>query len=209
MSSASRRVSVLVSLLAALGAHSAFADEAPHSPEEVKPPEKLQEKARQIDDNATPPKGKAGPFMLNLKVGPSFNLNTKEFAFAIAPELGYAVVKGDGTAFFKGDLYLVLSPDVEIGQVVGIIIPAGVQYDAPLPLKGLYIYPRVTAGVGFIANPGKGDSGANFVVTPGVGIKYLFNPSFHIGLEPVSMPIFIGQATAAEYRAYAYAGFNL
>jgi len=180
--------------------------------EDVEAPSSLEGAAADVKaEAAQDPVGKAGPILLEAGLGPSFNLTSEDLALALSVNLGFALVKGDGgTDFTDGDLYLVLAPSLSIGSLLGIILPVGLQYDIPTPIEGLYVYPKATVGYAAILNPGDGDSGDALAVTPTAGVKLQASPAFHVALEPVSLPIYLGNGSSVlEYRALALAGFDL
>jgi hypothetical protein len=155
------------------------------------------------------PGGKAGPYMINVKGGPSFNVAGEDLAAVVQADLGYAILRGQGSHFSDGDFYLVLSPEVEVGEFVSLQLPLGFQYEFAVA-RGLFVYPRSTVGYGVIINPGDGESGDAFVWTHALGAKYLVSEDFHLGVEPVSVPLHVGAGDPQiEYRALGYGGVNL
>lgn len=207
--------SVVASMALTLVPATALAQEADGEKkplEDVEAPSTLENAAADVKaEAAEDPAGKAGPILLEAGVGPSFNLTSEDLALALQDNLGFALVKGDGgTGFGDGDLYLVLTPSLSVGELLGIILPVGVQYDIPMPIEGVYLYPRATVGYAAILNPGDGDSGDALAVTPTAGVKLQASPAFHVALEPVSLPIYLGNGSSVlEYRALALAGFDL
>lgn len=153
------------------------------------------------------PAGKAGPVMLNVKLGPQFNFDGGDPLFALTLDIGYALLKGNGEGLTDGDLYVVAAPQLWIGANLGIVLAGGFQYDIPTPVRGLYVYPRATLGAFLLADPGDGDSGAGFVLYPAVGVKYVVNERINLGMEPFGMPLLF-DPTTANYQFNAYAGVN-
>ena len=156
------------------------------------------------------PSDKAGPFMANVKTGPGIGLGGAEATLGAQVDVGYAVVKGDGRRWSGGDLYVVASPEFHFGTDVVLTLPLGLQYDIPTPVEGFYIYPRLTGGIALVLQPGEEESGPTFNLTPGAGIKYVVNRTMNVGIEPVVVPIMIGDDVGAvQYRIFGYAGVNL
>src|SRR5207302_1129104 len=89
---------------------------------------------------AEPPPAKHGPILAGLKLGPAIYTQGGGAQLALGLDLGYAVDRAQ-------NFYLMLSPQVHFVNGWSLIVPAGVQWDIPLPfLRGLYIYPRVQLG---------------------------------------------------------------
>ncbi|MEJ7732725.1 MAG: hypothetical protein WKG00_26430 [Polyangiaceae bacterium] len=153
------------------------------------------------------PAGKAGPVMINVKLGPQFNFDGGDPVFALTLDIGYAIIKGNGAGFSDGDLYIVAAPELLIGANLGLILGGGLQYDIPTGVRGLYIYPRATIGAFLLLDPGEGDSGAGFIIYPAVGAKYVVNETINLGVEPFGMPILI-DPSSVNYQFNAYAGVN-
>jgi len=165
----------------------------------------VSEELRQV------PADKSGPFMANAKVGPGIGFGGAQATVGTQVDLGYAVVKGNGRRFTGGDLYVVISPEFQFGSDVVLTLPLGVQYDIPMPVVGLYVYPRLTAGYSLVLQPGEDEeSGNTFALSPAAGIKYVINKAMNIGIEPVVLPIQIGDNLALmQYRMFGYLGLNL
>jgi hypothetical protein len=146
--------------------------------------------------------------MLNIKLGPQIGLvKGSSASFALTADLGYAIIKGNGRGIADGDLYVVASPEILVGNPFALLLGGGLQYDIPMPIRGLYIYPRAVIGAGVVVNPGAGSSGAAFVLYPAVGAKYVINKRVNLGVEPFGLPMTFGP-TAASYQFNAYAGVN-
>ena len=64
------------------------------------------------------PVDKAGPWMANVKAGPSIGFNGLPVTAAVQAELGFAFLKGTGRGLGGGDLYGVVSPEFQIGSSV-------------------------------------------------------------------------------------------
>ncbi|HEX2574508.1 MAG TPA: hypothetical protein VH877_33485 [Polyangia bacterium] len=147
--------------------------------------------------------GKTGPVMLNLKVGGAFGLNASVNQFALQLDAGFAVDRARRA-------YIVVPIQFQFSAGTTIImIPVGFQYDFPLPVKGLYIYPRAMLGYAPIVGTGGGVVHAG-VFAPEVGIKYVLNQRWNFGFEPFSLPVLFNQGgTLVFYRFLFYAGVNL
>lgn len=145
---------------------------------------------------------KVGPMMANLRIGPAFAVNTYGgggAGFTLAPEFGYAVA-------LENNLSIVAAPQFTIGYGGAIItIPAGVQYDFPIaPVPNLYVTGRFLMGYSNVT----GGGWHAFTIIPEVGAKFIFKGRFNVGLEPFSMPVYLGTATLATYRINLYGGIN-
>jgi len=151
------------------------------------------------------PAGKAGPLMANLKAGPSIGLGGLDATATVQLDVGYALVKGRA-----GDLYGVVAPEVQVGSGVVLTLPVGVQYDIPVPIRNVYVYPRVVAGYSALLDPSDdGDSGDAFTVIPTAGVKFVPTEGFNLGFEPFGMPIHLGNGDVeVQYRMLAYGGGN-
>ena len=156
------------------------------------------------------PAGKAGPIMANLKAGPSIGLGGLPVTAAIQLDVGYAFIKGNGRGIGHGDLYGVVSPELGVGSGVTLSLPVGVQYDMPIGIRGLYVYPRTTVGYTAIVDPSDdGESGDAFSIKPAAGVKFVPDPRIAIGFEPVSVPVHVGNGdTTVQYQMLGYAGGN-
>ena len=147
--------------------------------------------------------GKTGPVMLNLKVGGAFGLNVPAAQFALVLDAGFAVDRAR-RAYIMAPIQFQISAGGAI-----IMIPVGFQYDFPLPVKGLYIYPRAFIGYSPIVFAGSPTVHTG-VFTPEVGIKYVLKQRWNFGFEPFSLPIVFAPGGAIVfYRFLFYAGVNL
>src|SRR5207248_1624772 len=115
------------------------------------------------------------------------------------------------------NLYLVVAPQFQfLAGGGGFILPVGIQYDIALPVKGLYIYPRLLVGYGYFSVPFVDAFGLPQTLTasygfllPEVGIKYIFRGRWNFGGEVFSLPIaFNGDGAKLSYRVLASAGVN-
>ncbi len=140
---------------------------------------------------------KAGPWAANLKLGPAIKASrTSLTQFAVQLEIARAIVEEDG--------YLGFSPQIQFGDYQLVTIPVSFQYDIHLPLENLYAYPRIQAGIAI--SPDAPASYVAFALQPEFGMKYQIQESFHVGLEPVSLPIYFGDPTFLQYRIYVFGG---
>lgn len=160
---------------------------------------------------------KPGPWMFNLKMGGAFSLFYGDgyhylsypHFFLLEAEAGLALDKNRAA-------YLIFSPQFALrGDMSMIMLPFGFQYDIPLPLPGLYLTPRASAGFGAVIYNGFYYAGYNtseFVgfVTPEFGAKYVLKGRLNFGAELFSLPIIFGSnGVAVHYRALIYGGINL
>ena len=151
---------------------------------------------------------KAGPFMANLKVGPAIGLDDLPTQFSLEIEAGIALDHAH-------NLYLSFPPQFQFSDgLTTIILPLSIQYDIELPVKGLYLYPKLNVGGAIFT--GNGYLGRNvqgaFALQPEFGVKYLITDNVHIGFEPVSLPLYLGNKHDGfdiQYRLYFYAGIDL
>lgn len=144
---------------------------------------------------------KDGPFMANLKIGPAIKLDDVPTQFSMEVEVAYAVDRGNNA-------YIAFAPQFQFSDPLTTInLPLAFQYDIELPVKGLYLYPRIAAGVGIFT--GRGDTQASFTLQPEFGIKYQVVDNFHIGFEPFSLPMYMTDFFDLQYRLYFYGGIDL
>ncbi|NUP06671.1 MAG: hypothetical protein HOW73_11505 [Polyangiaceae bacterium] len=138
-------------------------------------------------------KDKAGRWMANIRLGVAANLGDsfdgagrrfyRRAQAVISPEIAVALDRGYHA-------YLGIIPQFQVGDSFTVInIPLTFQYDIELPVKGLFIYPKVNAGYSHWLEA----NGNYFVIEPQVGIKYQFHKNVHVGGEPLGFPIYIGE----------------
>lgn len=113
--------------------------------------------------------------------------------------------------------YLVLTPQLDLRQgLYNVMVPLGFQYDIRLA-RGLYLYPRVSLGYAAMISTASIDFGSLHISSseithggvgiPELGLKYIVNGRFNIGIEPVSFPIFFTDKDyAVWYRALLFLG---
>jgi hypothetical protein len=153
-----------------------------------------------LHENEASAAEKKGPFTTGGEIGFGYFFGDVQGAsFVFAPYVGYGL--------YKNNAYLLFAPQIQAGQGNGafITLPAGFQYDFEL-VKGLYLYPRVTAGVSFATG------GGNPFFTGGacVGLRYEVLPILHVGGEPLCMNVHATDgATAGQYQFLAGAGVDL
>lgn len=161
-------------------------------------------------------RNKAGRFMLNARGGVALGIaNADRDLFLLGMvgiDFGVAVTS-------NYNAYLVLTPQVDLKRdLYHVMIPLGFQYDIRL-VRGLYLYPRASLGYAALISDAAIDFGplrlsASQVLHGGVGIpeiglKYVVNGRFNIGVEPVSFPIFFtAREYAVWYRATVFLGGN-
>jgi hypothetical protein len=150
---------------------------------------------------------KAGPWMANLKLGPSIGVSNAPTQFGLVLEIGYALPVVPGRNF-----YLTFPFNLGFsGGATMIGVPIAAQYDIPIrQVRGLYIYPRFNIGyAAFVISAfGRSATGNYAFITPEFGIKYVLNGRWNFGFEPFSLPILAGDGTAVFYRLLFYAGAN-
>jgi hypothetical protein len=171
---------------------------------------------------------KAGPLMGNVKIGPAVGLDDdfggrgfgrgryyRNTQFALELEIAYAVDRGDNA-------YIGFNPQFQVSDYFSVINLTGTfQYDIQIvenKVKGLYIYPKVNAGVGIVPNGygsfrGNGfcsgcDAGVYFDLQLEFGAKFNIYKNFHVLAEPLSFPMYIGEQFGAQYRFFIGCGFD-
>jgi len=175
---------------------------------------------------------KAGPLMGNIKIGPAVGLDDdfggvrggcggrfgcgyRHTQFALELEIAYAVDRGENA-------YIGFNPQFQVSDYFATINLTGTfQYDIQIAKKavdGLYIYPKVNAGVGIVPN-GFGsclgrfcdgrEADVYFTLQPEFGAKFNINKNFHVLAEPLSFPMYIGERFGAQYRFFIGCGFDV
>lgn len=147
---------------------------------------------------------KAGRVMINIKVGPAIAIDDTRTQFSVSPEFAVALDK-------DYNAYLGLGPQFQFGDYFTLInIPLFFEYDIELPVKGLYLYPKIGAGLSYWANSyfRRSDEHAYFMLEPAFGVKYQFHKNVHVGGEPIAIPMYMGNIFAAQYHFFAYIGFD-
>lgn len=166
----------------------------------------------QAYDGDNPDKG--GRVMLNVRGGGAIGLVNAEH------ELGQLGMVGldFGVALSRdSNAYLVITPQVGLRDgLYNVMVPIGFQYDIRLA-RGLYLYPRVSLGYSAIISTASIDFGSlhfsasqtthGGVGIPELGLKYVVNGHFNIGIEPLSFPIFFTDRDyVVWYRAMLFLG---
>jgi hypothetical protein len=173
------------------------------------------------------PDGKAGRLMFNLKVGPAFAAYDDFYATSTntplpvtcssfpyeCPDSGLGIT---GTLMLDFGLavtpdrngYLLFPLQFQIAKAGSfVMIPIGFQYDIPLPVRGLYLTPRLS--VGYAAYVVRGHRVADLgAFVPEFGAKYVIARRWNVGLDAFSLPIYFGDFTAVSYRLLLYGGVN-
>ena len=165
--------------------------------------------ARQSDNE-----DKEGRVMLNARGGVAIGIANAERDLKTMGMVGIDF----GVAVSSNyNAYIVFTPQVDLRpNIYNVMVPLGFQYDIRLA-RGLYLYPRVSIGYSAFISTASLDIGslhfsANQVTHGGVGIpelglKYIINGRFNIGVEPASFPIFFtDQDYAVWYRANVFLG---
>lgn len=160
-------------------------------------------------------KDKAGRWMFNFRVGAAATLGRCDWdcggrfgyrraQFVISPEIAVALDR-------DYNAYLGLMPMFQINDNFTVInIPLTFQYDIEIKkVKGLYVYPKVTAGYSHWVE-GEG----NYFMT-GVhgGVKYQFHEHVHAGGEPIGFTFYVGERNGrsdfnAQYHFLGHIGFD-
>jgi hypothetical protein len=160
---------------------------------------------------------KSGRVMLNARGGLALGVANAEHELYLMGvggiDLGVAVSQ-------NYNAYLILTPQLQVRpDLYAVMIPFGFQYDIHL-VRGLFLSPRVSIGYSALISNASIDFGplrfsANQVTHAGVaipelGLKYVVNGRFNIGVEPASFAIlFTDRDYVAWYRAMVFLGVNL
>ncbi|MFO0547150.1 MAG: hypothetical protein U0271_02115 [Polyangiaceae bacterium] len=132
-----------------------------------------------------------------------YNRGWRRGQFVLGLEAAYAV-DGDKRA------YLGIDPQFQFQDYCTTInLPLTFQYDIDLPVKGLYIYPKVNAGVSIWVQDYRRYDNVFFDLELAVGLKYQFHPNIHFGADPLGFVFYIGDTFAAQYHFFAYIGFDV
>jgi hypothetical protein len=173
-----------------------------------------------------PQGSKAGPWMFNLKLGGAlgayaysgyygggyFGYYRGADAFVLQTEAGYAITR-DRNGYLVLPLTFQLAPGFST-----IMVPFGFQYDIPMPLPGLYLTPRISAGFAASVFAGYyGYAGGYYSATtlsglliPEFGVKYVLKGRLNFGADLFGLPIFFnGNGAVVQYRVLLYAGINI
>lgn len=158
---------------------------------------------------------KAGPLMGNFKLAPAVSFGDVGYLdtqFALQLEIAYAVDR-------KNAAYIGFNPQFQFANFTNINLTGTFQYDIELPVEGLYLYPKINAGLAIFPNSfagycgrfGCGGRGASvaFALQPEFGVKYNIFKNFHVLGEPLSFPIYIARYTFAQWRFWLGVGFDI
>jgi hypothetical protein len=168
--------------------------------------------------------GKSGRFMFNLKLGPAFAAyddlapggNATGCSVATPAACDQGTLGVTGTIMFDFGFavtpdkngYLLFPIQFQVAKAGSfVMIPVGFQYDIPLPVKGLYLTPRISLGYAAYVIRGHRVADLGFI-TPEFGVKYVIARRWNVGVDPFSLPIFFGDFTAVSYRLLIYGGVN-
>jgi len=153
---------------------------------------------------------KAGFFMFNVKIGPAFCVLPSN-----CPHQGSVVLDLGAALTANRNGYLLLPVQFQfLPGASAIIVPIGFQYDVRLPLRGLYIYPRVSVGYAALLSDVPSSTLPSTLVHSGVliaefGFKYILRGRWNLGGELVSLPLFFNTYGAELYfRIHLSAGVN-
>lgn len=155
--------------------------------------------------------------MGNIKIAPAVGIDDdlRRFGrghrtqFAMELEIAYAVDRDENA-------YLGFNPQFQVSDYFAIINLTGTfQYDIEIKkVRGLYLYPKVNAGVAIVPNArfgfcsGCDDADVAFTLQPEFGVKFNFFKNFHALAEPLSFPLYIGEQFSAQYRFWFGCGFD-
>jgi hypothetical protein len=147
---------------------------------------------------------KAGPLMLEVRIGPAIGLFAVDDQYALALDAGVAVDRALRT-------YLVVSPQVQLQRGLTVIqVPLGIEHDIPIStVRGLYVYPRIALGYADFRVPGARDLHAGVAVAE-LGVKYTLGKHWYIGFEPFSLAAFFDSTgVSLSYRVLVSVGMDL
>lgn len=153
---------------------------------------------------------KAGPVMLNLKLGPSIPVAIKDqpsgsSATDVLP-VSFSLTLEGGIALDQArQAYLVLPFQILVGTKSAsafgfsysltstrVVVPIGFQYDIPIrAVPGLFLYPRASLGYQayIVSASGQRDTTHGLQVAPEFGVKYVLRRRWNFALEPFSLPV--------------------
>jgi hypothetical protein len=97
------------------------------------------------------------------------------------------------------------------------MIPLGFEYDFKLPLEGLYLAARISAGYGLVGTYNTFTTHTLHFgfITPELALKYVVHRRWNLGIEPFGLPIALGRDDDAKlvlpisYRLLLSFGANL
>jgi len=169
-----------------------------------------------------PQGGKLGPYMLNLKIGPSVpyygTYGFRETLVSLNMQVEFAIAVDRNRNVYIGipiqvqverERYPFPYPGYQIFYHVKLIFPLSIQADIPIPaVPGLYYYPRLSAGYVLYIDDRHGGA-----VIPEIGLKYVLRQRLNFGIEPLSLPMLFYRENNTtmvrlEYRALVYVGMN-
>jgi hypothetical protein len=110
-----------------------------------------------------------------------------------------------------GRVWLVASPTYLVNPyLTEALLPVGLEYDLPLPVTGLSLFGRLSAGAAvligldYTTSPPSRPIAVVGLIEPEIGLRLALGDRWSVTLEPASVPITIGatgSATALLYRA--------
>ncbi len=152
---------------------------------------------------------KAGPLMGNFKLAPAVSFGDVGYIdtqFAMELEIAYAVDR-------KNNAYIGFNPQFQFARFTNINLTGTFQYDIELPVEGLYLYPKINAGIAIFPAANYSYYGRStqvaFALQPEFGVKYNIMKNFHVLGEPLSFPIYIASHTFAQWRFWFGCGFDV
>lgn len=154
-------------------------------------------------------KYRGGPWSGSLKLGPGVQLRDSDTRtwFVLGLEMGRAISRSRALSLIV-PLQLQLLPGADLYRLMLLV---GLQYDIALPLRGLYISARLSAGASLELRTAKGETQMTpfGVVLPELGIKYIVAGRVNLGVDLLSFPILIGEEKQqASYQALFHAGVH-
>lgn len=86
-----------------------------------------------------------------------------------------------------------------------VMVPAGLEYDIPIArVPGLYLYPRFAAGYAALLPTNLHPAEHLGLLLPEFGVKFLSKKGVAVGIEPFSLPIFVGSDPRGGYARLNY-----
>lgn len=153
---------------------------------------------------------KAGFFMFNVKIGPAICAYP-----STCSHYGSAVLDLGAALTSNRNGYLILPVQFQFRPgASAIMVPIGFQYDIRLPKRGLYLYPRISAGYAALLSDVPSAGMPSTLLHSGIiiaefGIKYVIRGRWNLGGEVVSLPLFLNSSGAQlYYRFHLSAGVN-
>jgi hypothetical protein len=119
-------------------------------------------------------------------------------------DLGFRVFKEAWHVKGQGDaLYLGLTPQFTLAGYNALFLPFTAQYDIPLPVKGLYVYPRSEIGLGYCFD---GCQDPYFAMSHMAGVKFHIHDKLQVGGDVGFLHHWIGGSDFGYFRTTAFVG---